>query len=96
MGGGLVPWENRCRCAAGCERSAVVAAVVEVVAVVVAAPVAATQHAARLVRTCASIGEHMRADTTGRSEKAKRERKQRDEGSGFWLKYNLWRSHSMS
>lgn len=58
---------------------------------------AATQHT--LARVCerlyihAQVCQHMHVDKPGRSEKAKHER---DEGSRFWLKYNLWRSHSMS
>lgn len=44
------------------------------------------------VRVC----QHMHVDKLGEARGSKARQEQRDQGSGFWLKYNLWRSHSMS
>lgn len=56
---------------------------------------AAPQHTVpRCASACIYMREscqHMRGVCEGKARE-----EQRDEGSGFWLKHNLWRSHSMS
>ena len=63
-------------------------------------PRAVTQHTGPRVRggcmyTRASVSAYARR-RAGEECESEAPEEQGDEGSGFWLKYNLWRSHSLS